>query len=339
MKNLFSTLVLCVLFVTGCVEFEEPVISEEGMEQQSLTRSAIVSDQNPYSLENVQEAYNDMRPSLGLPAKTITATHHYVRFFVQDSVDYAILSDSLNLELIEYPLDVELSAYEMAAYMSNTSNMWYYTAVSPGFVYPSDIEHEFLDYIYMQNEFPGTRAPGDDPQISDGYYDLVIEQAMQNIGIAIPPTTRATPDYPSATICYEDDYDRDGDGYPDNVIIPLEGVKIRCTNFINVGSGTTDANGTVTGIKGWGGKFRNAVGYHIIWDNPKWNIRDGRTGQAKTHGPKQKERWVDTIKTNEVKHSYFAAAHRALWAYFYETYLRRLTREGAFPVFYRNNMG
>ena len=104
MRNLLSTLSLCLLFLTGCAQFEEPEIdSAEGSEdRQSSTRSASA---NPYSLVNVQQAYNDLRPSLGLQPKTLVATHHYVRFNIQDSLMYKTVHDDLGLELIEYPLD------------------------------------------------------------------------------------------------------------------------------------------------------------------------------------------------------------------------------------------
>jgi hypothetical protein len=314
MKNLLTVL-LCTLLVTACTPFEEPEmvsVEQTEIESQPLTRAgAVVSDQNPYSLSNVQEAYNDLRTSLGLPAKNIAASHHYVRFDIQDSLMYKTVHDDLGLELIEYPLDRELTVAEMNVYMNDMSNTWYYTVVPVGFPYPQGVDHEFLDYVYMQGE-PATRAPGDTPQIDDVNYDLIIEKAMQNNGVNVAPLTRGAAWYPSATIQFQDDYN--------DTTIPLEGVKVRCTHFINVGSGTTDENGNVSGIKGWGGKFRNPVGYHIIWDDPKWNIRDGRTGQAKTHGPKQKSHWNKTITNNDTKDSFFTAVHRALWSYFYETY-------------------
>jgi hypothetical protein len=310
MKNILSTGLLCLLFAIACTHYEEVITPSDEQPESKYPKTrtgAIVSDQNPYSLANVQEAYDD----LDLPAQTLTATDHYVRFFVVDSIDHAILHDSLHLELIEYPLDVELTADEIASYMSTASNMWYYTVVPTDFVYPSEIEHEFLDSIYMQSE-PMTRATVIEPQISDDDYDNVIERSMQNNGIDVAPETRAGVWYPSATILYEDDYNDE--------IIPLEGVKVRCTNFINVGSGTTNASGEVSGIRGWGGRFRNPVGYHIIWENDRWNIRDGRTGQAKTHGPKQRSHWNYTITTNDTKASSFAAVHRALHAFYYESH-------------------
>lgn len=189
------------------------------VESQPRTRAAVVaSDQNPYSLSNVQEAYNDLRPSLGLPAKTIAASHHYVRFNIQDSLMYKTVHDDLGLELIEYPLDIELTVTEMNAYMSNTSNTWYYTVVPAGFTYPQGVSYEFLDYVYMQGE-PATRAPGETPQIDDEDYDLVIEKAMQNNGINVASLTRGAAWYPSATIKFVEDYNGN--------TINLEGVKVR----------------------------------------------------------------------------------------------------------------
>ena len=63
---------------------------------------------------------------------------------------------------------------------------------------------------------------------------------------------------PSATIMYNDPY-------MGGAARPLEGVKVRVSTFIYVGSGYTDAHGNARGLKGWAGKFRKPVPCRIIW--------------------------------------------------------------------------
>ena len=167
----------------------------------------------------------------------------------------------------------------------------------------------------------GPAPSSESPQIDPYSYNRIIEQAMLNSGIAVAPQTRASTWYPSATIRFEDDMDRDDDGTPDNVIIPLEGVKVRCVNFVNVGSGYTNAAGYVGKIKGWAGKFMGSVDYSIHWENNIWDIRDGRLDQARTRGPERRYQWDFVIRNSERKKaSYFAAIHRALHTYYYKDY-------------------
>lgn len=166
--------------LVGCAEFEEPVKIQEATEDveniedqeiigdnaesRSMTRSPEVSDGNPYSLDNVQEAYNDVAAELGLPPMTIDPTHYYVKFAVQDTLDYNILTDSLGLELIKFPLDRELTEAEIIDYLTDTLSNWYYTAVSTDFEYPFEVTYEFLDNIYMQAEDGVQTRSGEGPR-------------------------------------------------------------------------------------------------------------------------------------------------------------------------------
>jgi hypothetical protein len=73
------------------------------------------------------------------------------------------------------------------------------------------------------------------------------------------------------------------------------------------------------------------VDYVIVWDDNRWNIRDGRTGQAKTYSPEFLTSSWDITLGNQDKHGMFAACYKALWNYFRNGTLRKtdgLTRSG-----------
>ncbi len=186
MKKFLLPATLGLLFFAACTHFEEP--TNESTDQPNgykvLTRSSGSSDQNPYSLANVQQAYNEVASELGLPPRTITPSHHYVRFAVRDTLDSYILSDSLGLELIEYPLDRRLSGAEIEEYMTDTLNYWRYTAVPADFAYPSEVEHEFLDYAYMQAEddYPQTRG-GDTPTFDTLPNPFTMDVMLKNLRV------------------------------------------------------------------------------------------------------------------------------------------------------------
>ncbi len=102
-------LLLAMLTMFGCSQIEEPVrektaeTEEPQVTETARTRAGASAIESPYSLSTVQQAYNALRPSLGLPAKTLAATDHYVKFYVADSVQYLTMCD-LDVEMFEYPL-------------------------------------------------------------------------------------------------------------------------------------------------------------------------------------------------------------------------------------------
>lgn len=98
----------------ACTRFEEPV---EPIFSEVQTRAVIGSTtNNPYSLKNVRKAMNELSVIYGTRPTPIYATHEYVRFMVKDTIQFAILHDSLSLMLFEYPLDRDLTEAERNAY-------------------------------------------------------------------------------------------------------------------------------------------------------------------------------------------------------------------------------
>jgi hypothetical protein len=318
MKKILTCVSLCILTLTGCAEFEEsPIAENENVSAFKTTRTTTqyqINPDNPYSLANVQEALDEIE---GADAPELTATDIYVRFLPQDTTDMYILVDSLDLDIFPYPLDYDLTLAEMEAHENTLINgyAWQYCLVPPDFQMPSEMESEFLDYAYLQSEYPGTRDIED--QLDLELYDLVIDAAFENTGNA-PPATRAGNNHwaPSATIKYQSDVDGEA-------VIPLENVRVRVNTFFNSGEGYTDEYGNVTISGGWGGKFKNAVQYKIIWSTDLWKIHDG-SGKVKYEGPKQREAWDDFVidGSDSSKEAMCATIHRALNAYYHESHLK-----------------
>lgn len=346
MKNLLLLFAAATAVLAACTRFDEDIPKAEPAGNPE-TRTDTVPPGNPYSLANVRKAYAEIMAEAGIDADTLKASHLYVRFLPQDTVHLYILLDSLNLELFDYPLDSMSDEYEAEKRPSSPVNgyIWQYTVVpAEGFTFPDEMKYEILDEVYIQTpervraddlvrtglsveaaSGNGTERSRDtsavvrrgmkawpEPQMENDLWESVIDRAMINTGNVVPgPVPLGSKWEPAARILYEDDVTGE--------TVPLEGVKIRVSHFVNVGSGYTDANGEVTGLKGWGGKFRYAVRYKIIFENdrrPKWNLRDGRLGQAKIKGPKQKSRWDYTIRSGNMRESAFAAIHRAVFHFY-----------------------
>lgn len=356
-KHLHTLAALSAIFLIGCTAMPEiDKISDDDIENNGLsTRAGEASTENPYSLRNVQQAYEDIAIEDNAAAPPVLqATHHYVRFLPKDSIEMYTLADNTRLELFTFPLDRILSDEEVEFYSNSIERIdgfgWQYTVVPVDFSYPAGIQYEFLDELYMRSY----AAQADsrelirldsisvgigkiiEPvaiQMTEELWDRVIYKSYQKTGI-IPlieePLSEEPVDddsplsvflspsawYPSAKITYTDEVTGE--------TIPLEGLKVRVSTFTNSTSAYTNASGEVSGLVGWGGRFRYGVRYEIIFENhassPRWNIRNGTYGQATIEGPKLTSRWVYNIDgvsdTNRGrKESAFAVVHMGMWYY------------------------
>lgn len=93
--------------------------------------------------------------------------------------------------------------------------------------------------------------------------------------------------------------------------IPLEGVKVRARRWFTTHSGITNKNGYYT----CNGKFSNPANYSIVWETPKYNIRDGNVVQAYYNGSKKKGDW--NLDINDGKSVRYATIHRAAYRIFF----------------------
>lgn len=83
---------------------------------------------NPYSVKNMQVAYESLRKQ-GYTSSirqefSINPTHLYVRFSISDTTDYSLLVDSA-IELFTYPLDYEIIEEGLVYDDHNTSPPYY----------------------------------------------------------------------------------------------------------------------------------------------------------------------------------------------------------------------
>lgn len=141
----------------------------------------------------------------------------YVRFLPQDSLQLIALKNDYDLELFDYPLNIELP--EDAVYQDPTipegSFTWLYTTVKPDFAFPKEIPYEVIEECYI---------PAEDETISPtrGGIINVEEAAFLSLGYPLEeqePETRGKR-RPEGTIRVYDDYA--------GTFVPVKGVKIRC---------------------------------------------------------------------------------------------------------------
>lgn len=338
MKQFYSYFLLPFIVIclsVGCTHFDEPVMPEEAAQSvetratinaAALRASAGVANiNNPYSVANMRKAMNQISAVYGTQPKPIYATHDYVRFLPKDSLDMYVLEDSLGLLLIEYPIDRILTDAECEFYSNDLIGEygWLYTLVPKNFRYPSGIETEVLQEVYVQGSGFTTRtddAAHISPQLigggssggttlADSEYDLIVAQAMKNAGIetvggGATSTGGSNSWTPTAVItCWDDALNRN---------VGVEGLLVRVTTICNANKKYTDKNGKVTFAKGWyGASFRTDVRYIAKFKTDNWKLFNPQGKLVENSTGRQQSWWAWNIGTNP-EWSAYATVHRGL---------------------------
>lgn len=106
---------------------------------------------NPYSLSNIQLAYNTLYGS----GTTLVPNHLYVRFKPANSDQLAQLEDNNDLELQDFPMDYEVlqdGDYYQNPNLGTEDIPWLYTVVPVGYSLPPGIQSEIIESIYIPND-------------------------------------------------------------------------------------------------------------------------------------------------------------------------------------------
>ena len=141
-------LLFCVIALFWCCNDTIVVIDNDydqinkSLQHNYLSRS-IINDtgyiylDNPYSLDNMQEVYDIFSEE----DIELEPTNLYVRFLPQDSSQLERLTYNYNLELFDYPLNIELEEDDdyIDVDLHNNDFEWLYTTVPVGFAFPNDI--------------------------------------------------------------------------------------------------------------------------------------------------------------------------------------------------------
>ncbi len=111
---------------------------------------------NPYSLKNMQAAYDSLCRASGVATRSVDMlqpTHLYVRFLPKDSADINRL-DREKLDLFCYPLDYDVEQwgdYYHDPSIPEDQPTWQYTRVPVGYDFP-DVQYEILDTCYIPDD-------------------------------------------------------------------------------------------------------------------------------------------------------------------------------------------
>lgn len=211
---------------------------------------------NPYSVTNITKALESLYPTKG-DRIDVSTTDIYVRFLPADEEEMAYLQDTLDLDLVDYPLDYEIISdgdYYHDPEIDEGSITWQYCVVAHDFTFPDGIEYEIIDDCYI---------PDDDNTRSDDGIDWdEVERVAYEItgnGDMLEGETRGTKYYPAGRLTIIDE------DYCEGKPIGVSGVRMRCNTFVKVARDYTDRDGYYEMSK----KFSANPRYRIVYKNKK----------------------------------------------------------------------
>jgi len=325
MKKLNMTVFLALLIaLSGCKKdniHNEPITEpkesqfHEGMIQ--LGKKL----ENPYSVENMRKAYNNIKDDSQLKSTNITesdikVTHLYVRFLPKSDRDYAMLLNDTTLILFDYPLDYELKeggTYYHDPEIPDSCYTWKYCSVEKGYDFPN-IEYEIIEELFLPESMT------DDASLKSSdtwtFWDDLEVEALK--------ITNNIDDFKNSELKSTNARDKWNprgkiqmfDNSPGvNRLVPLRGVKVIAHSWFTTKDEITEEDGTFFFVH----QFKGHVNYSIKWERNDFEIRDTRWGQAYYNGPRlDDEPWNLDISSGLSR--MYAIIHRAAHRYYYENH-------------------
>lgn len=209
---------------------------------------------NPYSVENMQRAYDSLLARGQINSTiNITATHLYIKLTPQDSVEMNKILADATLELFPYPLDYEI--YGEGEFIVDDDD-WVatlYTVIPINHQLDNGINYTILEYCYI----PEDNGNNSDLALLEmeslrltGNLSQEELNAMQNMRFLVPPLQ-----YPNGYVTV---YNTN-----DNVYEAVRNIKVRTHRVVKISSAYTDANGYYSSSTG----FRWDVHYSAVFEN------------------------------------------------------------------------
>jgi hypothetical protein len=279
--------------------------------------------QNPYTVENMKTAYNNLKKLDNTIAKIdIKANYLYLKFLPKTDEEYDILDKDDNLDLYSYPLDYEISKngnkFKDPTTYGNKFT-WYYAVVPIDYALPKQIKTEVLSKLYLPRGNGNAKSP---EKIQKQVFDNSLIDELENEALRITGNLKSSKNgkiasyVPTGRIRVWDERIRYNDATGTYVngagYVPVVGCKVRTRRWFSTETTLTLNDGSFN----IGVTYNNPANYSIEWDRADFDIRDGSYGQAYFNGPKQEGRWDLNIERNGDSFLY-AHVHRAAWNYYY----------------------
>jgi len=180
--SLSFIILLFLISINGCQknEDQEPFVPTVVETEKEPDGKIVLGKklENPYSVRNMQRAYNSLMEKEGLKSLTfdstiITVTDLYVRFLPDNAERLDALLEDPTLELFDFPLDYEIleeGVYYHDPTIPFNEITWLYTSVKVDYDFP-DVEKEILEECFIPDE----ESKANDPELASFLRKLEIE--------------------------------------------------------------------------------------------------------------------------------------------------------------------
>ena len=275
--------------------------SEEDDETEASTADFVPNPNNPYSVSNMQNAFNALKAKNNAAKKTysgkiydeanqIETTNIYVRFWIENDEQHNHLLEN-ELELSTIPLDYlytdqEIETLEQANETSSELGRWLYTVVKEDYSFLPSIKHEILENLFLPESPYADQTSLKNAGIDQTFLFDLEDNSLELTGYvddisASAKKSKTTPEgylklkntLPTRSLQYEASSDPILDanglfnlkntGIVYNDIEPLVGVKVKTRRWFKWAKGWTDENGYYKVNRG----YRRNPKYTIVFKN------------------------------------------------------------------------
>ncbi|MFV0290110.1 MAG: hypothetical protein ACK5IJ_04315 [Mangrovibacterium sp.] len=316
----FLTLLIVAFTFVSCNKEDDLGIENTPPETENSENMMVLGAQleNPYSVENMQKALQELQSS-GMTLKSnivIEPTHLYVRFLPASEEELQILKADTLLELYSYPLDYEIGeggSYYQDPSLPDSVITWQYTTVAPNYEFPN-IKYELLCELFLLEE-----DDDDSAEIStkNGKINLLDWEALEDKSLELTGnldegsddlTEKASKWRPAGCITMWDECSK-------SAWVPIEGLEVRARRWFTTHKGITSS----TGAFSCDGRFRRDANYSFSWERYNFEIRNSGNATAQYNGPKKRGYWsYDIVEARDAMQVYHATIFRAAYHYYYK---------------------
>lgn len=294
------TLIFIALFSFSCQnEINEEIlnssIKEEQVEDETIQVQLIKKLENPYSVNNMRKALDNLTGSNNNSAKSasingstnsneiITATHYYLKFKPKTEEELVFIKSDTTINWFDHPLDYEIAGIGDTYRDPNVSEdqpTYQYTYATIDHSFPKNIEYEILEELFLP-EYDGNYEEEEvffEEKLSKVKKSVVLkteEGIDNNILLALEDESlrltdnfdKADSDDEKATGWFSRSYWQP-EGYikyynpkRTGVLVPLKDVKIRVRRWFKTSYGYTNSSGYFKTNE----KFKGSVRYRATW--------------------------------------------------------------------------
>lgn len=316
--------ILISLFIIGCNRAGElwnnPNDNPED-ENSTLTRSSLEQfSSDPYRLEAMQQAVNEVCESKGVASFVLKATDKYVKL-KPDSLEMIKLNSA---GVIVYPHRLEVKVIEgeseeegMMIPGEFNETDWRYCVVPVDYQFNADTEYELMYDVFLRPEIQAAKSSAN-PQLTDELYKEVLLRSLANTGNLDSAASRR--DFtvswsPSARIVFEVGFGKSASFMR---YMPAIGMKVVARSYTNtLGVAYTNKDGETGPIC----TTSVPVSYDVVCVNSGWQIRNGESSVIMSFTTEEQRMTPLYINAaNGTVLNVFAAVTRALYAYQQEDY-------------------